>query len=132
MNELEYEWLPLFFEKELKKKPLKKILLNNELVFVRLNNELVCFENICPHRNVPLDTGNIIDNNLQCNYHGWEFSNEGKLMFANRKFLKLFEYKSNSEIENEDILKFASPEDNRWYNKLKELIFNKDLHFEGL
>jgi len=61
-----------------------------------------------------------------------EFSNEGKLLFANRKFLKLFEYKSNSEIENEDILKFASPEDNRWINKLKELIFNKDSHFEGL
>jgi len=61
-----------------------------------------------------------------------EFSNEGKLLFANRKFLKLFEYKSNSEIENEDILKFTSPEDNEWFHKLTELIFNKDSHFEGL
>ncbi len=61
-----------------------------------------------------------------------EFSNEGKLLFANRKFLKLFEYKSNSEIEDEDILKFTSPEDNEWFHKLKELIFNKDSHFEGL
>jgi len=61
-----------------------------------------------------------------------EFSNDGKLLFANRKFLKLFEYKSNSEIENEDILKFVSPDDNQWFRNLKDLIFNKDSHFEGL
>jgi len=61
-----------------------------------------------------------------------EFSVEGKLLFANRKFLKLFEYKSNSEIENEDILKFANPEDNLWLNKLNELIFKNESHFEGL
>ncbi|NPA68302.1 MAG: PAS domain-containing protein, partial [Chlorobi bacterium] len=61
-----------------------------------------------------------------------EFSNEGKLLFANRKFLKLFEYKSNSEIENEDILKFASPEDSEWFDKLKDTILNKNSHFEGL
>lgn len=61
-----------------------------------------------------------------------EFSNDGKLLFANRKFLKIFEYKSNSEIENENILKFASPEDNQWYKNMKDLIFNKNSHFEGL
>ncbi len=61
-----------------------------------------------------------------------EFSNDGKLLFANRKFLRLFEYKSNSEIENEDILKFVSPDDNQWFKNLKDLIFNKDSHFEGL
>ncbi|MCF6183508.1 MAG: PAS domain-containing protein [Bacteroidales bacterium] len=61
-----------------------------------------------------------------------EFSNDGKLLFANRKFLKLFEYKSNSEIENENILKFAAPENTDWFDNLKELIFNKNSHFEGL
>lgn len=61
-----------------------------------------------------------------------EFSNDGKLLFANRKFLKLFEYKSNSEIENENILKFVSSDDNQWFQNLKDLIFNKDAHFEGL
>ncbi len=61
-----------------------------------------------------------------------EFSNDGKLLFANRKFLKLFEYKSNSEIENENILKFASPDNPEWFQNLKDLIFNKDSHFEGL
>ncbi len=61
-----------------------------------------------------------------------EFSNDGKLLFANRKFLKLFEYKSNSEIENENILKFVAPEDSDWFENLKELIFNKNSHFEGL
>jgi PAS domain S-box-containing protein len=61
-----------------------------------------------------------------------EFSNEGKLLFANKKFLKLFEYKSNSEIENEDLSKFVSPEEPDWFDNLKEIIFKKNSHFEGL
>ena len=61
-----------------------------------------------------------------------EFSNEGKLLFANRKFLKLFEYKSNSEIENENLLKFVDSENQEWYNNLNETIFHKNSHFEGL
>ncbi len=61
-----------------------------------------------------------------------EFSNEGKLLFANRKFLKLFEYKSNSEIENEDISKFVSPDSDEWFDNLKETVLIKNSHIEGL
>lgn len=61
-----------------------------------------------------------------------EFSNKGKLLFANRKFLKLFEYKSNSEIENEDISKFASPDSDEWFDNLKETVLIKNSHIEGL
>lgn len=32
----------------------------------------------CPHRGVPLSSGNYLDNgNIQCCYHGWEFDSEG-------------------------------------------------------
>ncbi len=32
----------------------------------------------CPHRNVPLSLGRIADGNLQCAYHGWQFSGDGR------------------------------------------------------
>ncbi len=61
-----------------------------------------------------------------------EFSNDGKLLFANKKFLQLFEYKSNSEIENSDISKFASPDNQEWFDDLKDRVINKSSHYEGL
>jgi len=78
MKSLNNKWIPLFFEKELTDKPLKKILNGIELVFVKLDNKISCFEDRCPHRNVPLSNGKVINKNLQCNYHGWEFNNNGE------------------------------------------------------
>jgi len=60
-----------------------------------------------------------------------EYSNDGKLLFANRKFINLFEYKSNSEIQNESISKFINPDEVNWFeNVSKDIINNK--HYEGL
>jgi phenylpropionate dioxygenase-like ring-hydroxylating dioxygenase large terminal subunit/uncharacterized membrane protein len=36
------------------------------------------FEDICPHRQSPLSTGQVIDGCLKCRYHGWEFESGGK------------------------------------------------------
>jgi len=32
----------------------------------------------CPHRNVPLSLGQMEGGNLQCAYHGWQFSRDGR------------------------------------------------------
>jgi len=32
----------------------------------------------CPHRNVPLSDGEVVDDALQCPYHGWRFNAEGQ------------------------------------------------------
>jgi len=31
----------------------------------------------CPHRNVPLSTGEVAGEHLRCTYHGWEFDTDG-------------------------------------------------------
>ena len=31
----------------------------------------------CPHRNVPLSEGRVVENNLECPYHGWQFDTAG-------------------------------------------------------
>lgn len=35
-------------------------------------------EDRCPHRNVPLSQGNVVDGNLECVYHGWQFAADGQ------------------------------------------------------
>ena len=32
----------------------------------------------CPHRNVPLSGGRVVDGALQCPYHGWRFETDGR------------------------------------------------------
>ncbi len=79
IEKLKKEWFPLFDSKELKSKPLAKTLLGFKLVFARIDSEVTCFEDRCPHRNVPLSKGSIVNNQLRCNYHGWSFNNAGEL-----------------------------------------------------
>lgn len=79
IEKLKKEWFPLFNSKELRSKPLAKTLLGFKLVFVRIDNEVICFEDRCPHRNVPLSKGSIVNNQLRCNYHGWSFNSVGEL-----------------------------------------------------
>ncbi|MCW8895467.1 Rieske 2Fe-2S domain-containing protein [Sulfurimonas sp.] len=79
IEKLKKEWFPLFNSKELKGKPLAKTLLGFKLVFVRIDNEVTCFEDRCPHRNVPLSKGSIVNSQLRCNYHGWSFDKTGEL-----------------------------------------------------
>jgi phenylpropionate dioxygenase-like ring-hydroxylating dioxygenase large terminal subunit len=39
-------------------------------------------EDRCPHRQVKLSSGKIVNNNLECAYHGWQFNNKGKCNFV--------------------------------------------------
>lgn len=36
----------------------------------------------CPHRNVPLSAGKVVDGCLQCPYHGWRFRPDGECAFV--------------------------------------------------
>lgn len=79
IEKLKHEWFALFFFSELKDAPISKTLLGKKLVFLKIKDEIICFEDRCPHRNVPLSKGKIVNNQLRCNYHGWSFNETGKL-----------------------------------------------------
>lgn len=36
----------------------------------------------CPHRNVPLSLGRVVEGQLQCGYHGWRFGADGACRFV--------------------------------------------------
>ena len=60
-----------------------------------------------------------------------EYSTDGELLFANKKFLNLFGYKSNSEIQYENISKFLHSDNSNWFDNNKDDILSNK-HFEGL
>lgn len=45
----------------------------------RHNSVVRCFDDVCPHRLVPLSKGKVKNGRLQCGYHGWEFDAQGEL-----------------------------------------------------
>ena len=98
IEKLKNEWFPLLFEKELKNRPISKILLGQKLVIFRVKNEILCFEDICPHRNVPLSNGDIIDEKIRCNYHGWCFTKEGNYSCNKEIKIKKFHVKIEENL----------------------------------
>jgi phenylpropionate dioxygenase-like ring-hydroxylating dioxygenase large terminal subunit len=63
---------------EVDDRPHQVWLLGKAWALVRLESGLVAFEDRCPHRLAPLSLGKVIDDELQCGYHGWRFNAQGR------------------------------------------------------
>ncbi|KAL3160408.1 hypothetical protein ABBQ32_010732 [Trebouxia sp. C0010 RCD-2024] len=74
------QWYPVALDKDLETyRPNAIKLLGKDLVLWKDgDSEWRCFDDVCPHRLVPLSEGRIeTDGTLQCAYHGWRFNAEG-------------------------------------------------------
>jgi len=60
-----------------------------------------------------------------------EYDPEGKLLYANTKFLKKLGYDSNSEVEGQPISMFIDDKDRAWFDDLWTRLANGGKHFEG-
>jgi PAS domain S-box-containing protein len=60
-----------------------------------------------------------------------EYNVDGKLLYANTKFLSKLEYTSNSQVEGKSIHMFISEKDKEWFNKIWENLSKGGRHFEG-
>ncbi|BAB66045.1 aromatic ring-hydroxylating oxygenase subunit alpha [Sulfurisphaera tokodaii] len=72
------EWLPVAFSDEVKD-VYETNVLGQDIVIIRKNEKLYGLSNRCPHRLAKLSKGKIIEDEIQCPYHGWRFNLEGKL-----------------------------------------------------
>ncbi|QIW23964.1 aromatic ring-hydroxylating dioxygenase subunit alpha [Sulfolobus sp. S-194] len=72
------EWLPVAFSDEVKD-IYETNVLGHDIVIIRKNGKLYGLSNRCPHRLAKLSKGKIIEDEIQCPYHGWRFNLEGKL-----------------------------------------------------
>ena len=60
-----------------------------------------------------------------------EYSLDGKLLYANTKFINKLGYKSASEIEKRHISLFISDKDKDWFDDLWQKLVNGGQHYEG-
>ena len=76
-------WFVVATAKELAQKPTAKMLLGVPLVLFRDGNgQPGALLDRCPHRNVPLSLGAVVEGQLQCPYHGWRFDTAGSCRFV--------------------------------------------------
>lgn len=68
---------PLAFEKDVLTKPTHVKFKSNHLVLWKAKNKIVCMPDRCSHRFAELSQGVVINNKIECPYHGWTFSEKG-------------------------------------------------------
>lgn len=75
-------WFVVCTTEELRQRPLAKMLLGVPLVLFRDGEgKPGALIDRCPHRNIPLSIGEVVDGQLQCSYHGWRFDRGGTCRF---------------------------------------------------
>jgi phenylpropionate dioxygenase-like ring-hydroxylating dioxygenase large terminal subunit len=71
-------WHPVAESANVDPGPTAARLLGENLMLVRLDGVLRCFEDLCIHRGTPLSLGWIEAGHVVCAYHGWEYDADGR------------------------------------------------------
>ncbi|MEQ8199415.1 MAG: aromatic ring-hydroxylating dioxygenase subunit alpha [Clostridiaceae bacterium] len=100
------QWYAVLDAKELRKnKAVGVTRLSQKLVFWRDDQGKVnCIYDKCCHRGASLSAGKVVDNHIQCPFHGFQYDSSGKVILipANGKHKQVPEnYKVNSYIVRE-------------------------------
>ncbi len=75
---LPHQWFIACDATELRRRPIARTIQDTPLVLFRDGaGRAAALLDRCPHRNVPLSAGHMVDGLLQCSYHGWRFDGAG-------------------------------------------------------
>ncbi len=75
-------WYVVAKSTEVTTKPIEVRLWYHSIVLYRdSKGKIHGLDNRCPHRQVKLSEGKIVENSLECAYHGWQFDSEGICTF---------------------------------------------------
>lgn len=79
---IQNQWYVVLESSEVKKKPIGVLRMGEKLVFWRdSTGKVICAIDQCPHRGVALSTGKVVDDHLQCPFHGFEFDMTGACVY---------------------------------------------------
>ncbi|MEL4895447.1 aromatic ring-hydroxylating dioxygenase subunit alpha [Crocosphaera sp. Alani8] len=71
-------WYVVAQSREITTKPVEVKLWYRSIVLYRdSTGKIYGLDNRCPHRQVKLSDGKVVENSLECAYHGWKFNGEG-------------------------------------------------------
>lgn len=72
-------WYVVALSSEVTDKPLGVIIWHQAIALYRDHTgKIHALEDRCPHRQVKLSHGKVINNQLECTYHGWQFNSSGE------------------------------------------------------
>ena len=75
-------WYPVILSRHLSKRPVRRRLLGEDIVFWRDGGKVHALEDRCPHRGARLSQGHLRfpgSGTISCPYHGWTFDGSGQL-----------------------------------------------------
>ena len=73
------QWYVLLESRQVKDTPIGVTRMGEKMVFWRdADGQVSCLRDRCPHRGVALSRGQIINGNLQCPFHGFEYDASGR------------------------------------------------------
>lgn len=69
-------WHPLYPSAKLKKRGVAGVTICNRniAIFRTKDGEIGALDDMCPHRRMKLSLGRVVNDKLQCKYHGWTFT----------------------------------------------------------
>lgn len=71
-------WYPAAWSRDIERDLVARTLLEENIVLYRkTDGSVAALEDLCPHRFLPLSQGNLIDDAVQCGYHGLQFDCTG-------------------------------------------------------
>ncbi|MBH8565505.1 Rieske 2Fe-2S domain-containing protein [Nostoc sp. CENA67] len=75
-------WYPVCFIQDLPKDRPYTFSLYEEpfVLFKNQEGKLICLTDRCPHRAARLSDGQLIDGQIECLYHGWQFGTDGQCL----------------------------------------------------
>ena len=78
---IEAPWA-LGLSKTLKKNKIKNVKIEgkNYTLYRQSDNKVAMIDSLCPHRGANLSHGKVVNDCIQCPYHGWEYNCDGKLV----------------------------------------------------
>ena len=104
------------------------------MVIVRLDGNVVCLEDRCPHRNVPLSDGFVEKEHIRCGYHGWTFDAQGvvtKIPGCTCKEEKIAIKMHRIRVE-EGIIWVCLEGERAFYNPFQSADFDRSVHFKSV
>lgn len=75
---LDRYWHPVLYAEDLGDQPVKVVLLEKQIVVVRLGGEVRAFTDRCAHRGTAVSLGWVEGDCLRCPYHGWLYNADGQ------------------------------------------------------
>ncbi|MFM9967385.1 MAG: Rieske 2Fe-2S domain-containing protein, partial [Burkholderiales bacterium] len=75
-------WYVAAYPEDIGNEMFARTILGEHLVFYRpKDGQLVALQDRCPHRLAPLSRGQLIDDCIECPYHGLRFASDGRCSF---------------------------------------------------